>query len=120
IATQGRATKDSLYAYLQEPTKDVVGIRDLFTKRICLAVTAANHVDMTLGDGARDRGALADEIPLDEEHAGIGFHIDKGSRLPRRLRVGFTRDEDVTELVRRCAPRPPHGLSVVRDPQEVA
>src|SRR4051794_41704124 len=33
--------------------------------------------DMVLGDGARDRGALADHIPLGEEHAGIGFRSEE-------------------------------------------
>jgi len=62
-----------------------VDVRELFTTRICLGVTAASHVDMALGDGARDKGALADEIPGDEAHAGIGFAIAPGSRLPVRL-----------------------------------
>ncbi|GAA5159816.1 FtsK/SpoIIIE domain-containing protein [Pseudonocardia eucalypti] len=120
IMTQGRNTLFNVAGYVQEPSKDVVEIRELFTTRICLGVTAASHVDMALGDGARDRGALADEIPLDEEHAGIGFRVDKGSRLPRRLRLGHTTDEDITELVKRCAPLPPAGLAVVRNTGEVA
>ena len=74
---------------MQEPSKDVVDVRELFTTRICLGVTAACHVDMVLGDGARDRGALADEIPGDDAHAGIGFVIDPGSRLPVRFRAGL-------------------------------
>ena len=37
---------------------------------------------MVLGDGARERGALADEIPGDPRHAGIGYIVDPGSRLP--------------------------------------
>jgi S-DNA-T family DNA segregation ATPase FtsK/SpoIIIE len=90
--------------FIQEPSKDLLEIRELFTTRICLGVTAASHVDMVLGEGARERGALADEIPLDEEHAGIGFRIDKRSRLPRRLRVGFTTDADIEELARVCSP----------------
>ena len=92
--------------YVQEPSKDVIDVRELFTTRICLGVTAASHVDMVLGEGARERGALADEIPLDEEHAGIGFRIDKRSRMPRRLRIGLTTDDDVAELVRLCTPAP--------------
>ena len=65
ILTQGRAADCSVMAFVQEPSKDVVDVRDLFTTQICLGVTAASHVDMALGDGARDRGALADEIPGD-------------------------------------------------------
>ena len=105
ILTQGRAADCSVMAgYVQEPSKDVVDVRELFTTRICLGVTAASHVDMALGDGARDRGALADEIPGDAAHAGIGFAIDPGSRLPVRFRAGLVTDADIDELVATCAP----------------
>lgn len=104
ILTQGRAAGFGVMAYVQEPSKDVVDVRDLFTTRICLGVTAASHVDMALGDGARDRGALADEIPGDPAHAGIGFVIDSGSRLPVRFRAGYVTDPDIDELATRCAP----------------
>jgi S-DNA-T family DNA segregation ATPase FtsK/SpoIIIE len=104
IMTQGRAAAHGLIAYVQEPTKDVVDVRDLFGVRICLGVAAASHVDMALGDGARDRGALADQIPGDPDYAGIGFVIDPVTRLPVRFRAGWTSDADIDELVQRCAP----------------
>jgi S-DNA-T family DNA segregation ATPase FtsK/SpoIIIE len=104
ILTQGRAADHLVMAYVQEPSKDVVDVRDLFTTKICLGVTAASHVDMVLGDGARDRGALADQIPGDEAHAGIGFVIDAGSRLPVRFRAGWVTDDEIDELVIRCTP----------------
>ncbi|GAA3218412.1 cell division protein FtsK [Pseudonocardia petroleophila] len=109
ILTQGRAADHTVMGYVQEPSKDVVDVRDLFTTRICLGVTAASHVDMALGDGARDRGALADQIPGDEAHAGIGFVIDSRSRLPVRFRAGYVTDDEIDELATRCAPR---GLDV--------
>ena len=106
VLTQGRAADHGVAGYVQEPTKDVVDVRELFDTRICLGVTAASHVDMALGDGARDRGALADEIPGDPDHAGIGFVIDTGSRLPVRFRAGWVTDADIDDLATRCAPRP--------------
>ena len=107
ILTQGRAADHGVAGYVQEPTKDVVDVRELFDTRICLGVTAASHVDMALGDGARDRGALADEIPGDPDHAGIGFVIDTGSRLPVRFRAGHVTDPDIDELATRCHPGAP-------------
>ncbi|MDT0351714.1 FtsK/SpoIIIE domain-containing protein [Pseudonocardia charpentierae] len=104
VLTQGRASDHGVAGYVQEPTKDVVDVRELFDTRICLGVTAASHVDMALGDGARDRGALADEIPGDPDHAGIGFVIDTGSRLPVRFRAGWVTDTDIDDLTTRCAP----------------
>jgi DNA segregation ATPase FtsK/SpoIIIE, S-DNA-T family len=108
VMTQGRATGDSVAGFLQEPTKDVVPIRDLFTTRVCLAVTTIGHVDMVLGDGARLRGAIADEIPLDDEHAGIGFVVQQRTRNPVRIRAAFTTDADIAELVDHCTPTPDH------------
>jgi S-DNA-T family DNA segregation ATPase FtsK/SpoIIIE len=103
VLTQSRSTAHSVIAYVQEPTKDIVEMRDLFTLRICLGVTTASHVEMALGEGARERGALADQIPGDPEHAGIGFVIDEVSRLPVRFRAGWVTDADIDELVQRCA-----------------
>ncbi|MGH3916294.1 MAG: FtsK/SpoIIIE domain-containing protein [Pseudonocardiaceae bacterium] len=104
IQTQGRAIGFGVAAYVQEPTKDVVDTRELFTDRICLAVTTAAHVDMVLGEGARARGALADQIPLDDEHAGIGFVVGHRSRRITRIRGGYVTDAEIDELVRTCTP----------------
>ncbi|ODU02490.1 MAG: cell division protein FtsK [Pseudonocardia sp. SCN 72-86] len=104
ILTQGRACLTTVIGYVQEPSKDVVDVRELFPTRICLGVTAASHVDMVLGDGARERGALADEIPGDPEHAGIGFVIDTSSRLPVRFRAAHVLDSEIDELAETCAP----------------
>jgi S-DNA-T family DNA segregation ATPase FtsK/SpoIIIE len=123
VMTQGRAPGFSLCAYVQEPTKDIVPVRDLFTRRICLRTTAESHPDMVLGEGMRIKGALTDEIPADEEHAGIGFRVDQKSRRPTRVRAGFTSDEDITELVRTCTPLPVDESNVVqlhRDEDEEA
>lgn len=92
IMTQGRAAGFSVCAYLQEPTKDILPVRDLFTRRISLRTTSATYVDMVLGDGARMRGALADEIPTDEDCTGIGFRVDDRSRNPIRVRAGLVTD----------------------------
>src|SRR4051794_30362905 len=107
ILTQGRAANHGVAGYVQEPTKDVVDAGALFAPRTCLGVPPAPPVDMALGDGARDRGALADEIPGAPDHAGIGFVIDTGSRLPIRFRAGYVADPDIDDLATRCAPRPP-------------
>ncbi|MFC5994556.1 FtsK/SpoIIIE domain-containing protein [Pseudonocardia hispaniensis] len=115
IMTQGRASLFCVHGYLQEPSKDVLDVRELFTQRICLGVTAASHVDMVLGEGARERGALADEIPGDDRHAGIGFVIDRGSRLPVRFRAAYVTDDDITELVQRCAPRDADVIELAGD-----
>jgi hypothetical protein len=40
----------------------VISLRNLFSTRIALRLDESDQVDMVLGDGARDRGALADQI----------------------------------------------------------
>jgi S-DNA-T family DNA segregation ATPase FtsK/SpoIIIE len=99
VTSMGRVTHDSLDCYIQEPSKDVLPIRDLLTHRVCLRVTSERHPDMVLGDDARARGAIADEIPADESTAGIGFRIDQRSRYPRRVRAAYTSDADIAEFV---------------------
>lgn len=113
VGTQGRATGHGMLAYVQEPSKDIVPIRDLFTTRICLRVTTAGHVDMVLGDGARLRGALADEIPNDPATAGIGYVLRPKSRMPMRVRSSFVDDSQIDELVKFVTTGRAGGLKVV-------
>lgn len=106
ILTQGRATGETVCAYLQEPDKNTNPLRELFPVRVCLRVTDDKHVNMALGDRMRERGALADQIPMDDEHTAIGFKAHRKSRTPVRVRVGLVEDKDVTELASTCAPQP--------------
>jgi len=100
ILSQARALGGSVIGALQEPTKDVIPQRDLFSLRVCLRVTSAAHVDMVLGEDMRRRGALADEIPNDTSTAGIGFVVRQRSRTPMRVRAAYCDDSDIAELVR--------------------
>ncbi|GAA2216790.1 FtsK/SpoIIIE domain-containing protein [Micromonospora olivasterospora] len=100
ILSQARALGGSVIGALQEPTKDVIPQRDLFSLRVCLRATSAGHVDMVLGEDMRRRGALADEIPNVPESAGIGFVVKQRSRTPVRVRAAYCDDSDIAELVR--------------------
>jgi S-DNA-T family DNA segregation ATPase FtsK/SpoIIIE len=99
IGSQGLATGHAMWGFVQEPTKDIVGCRELFTLRVCLRTTNAAHADMALGDGMRTRGAIADEIPAVPETAGIGFKVAQHTRTPVRVRAAYTDDADIRELV---------------------
>lgn len=114
VGSQGRATGHFMTALVQEPSKDVVPVRDLFPTRVCLRVTAQSHVDMVLGDGARLRGALADEIPNVPDTAGIGYVIRQRTRVPQRVRAAYVDDREIDELIAfiRSGHSAP-GLSVV-------
>jgi S-DNA-T family DNA segregation ATPase FtsK/SpoIIIE len=99
ITSLGRATHDVLECLVQEPSKDVVPIRDLISRRVCLRVTSERHPDMVLGEGAREKGAVADQIPDDPATAGIGYLVAPRTRAPRRVRAAYTADGGLTELV---------------------
>ncbi|MGO1056717.1 FtsK/SpoIIIE domain-containing protein [Crossiella sp. CA198] len=104
--SMGRATHHVVDAYVQEPSKDVVEVRELFPTRLCLRVTSSTHPDMVLGDGARARGAIADQIPAVAETAGIGFVVNERTRTPLRVRLAYSDDADLAELVQFVKPNP--------------
>ena len=62
LTTQGRSVGVCVVAALQDPRKDVISLRNLFPTQIALRLDESDQVDMVLGDGAHDRGALCDEI----------------------------------------------------------
>ena len=73
LTSQGRSVGVCVVGALQDPRKDVISLRNLFPTRIALRLDESDQVDMVLGDEARDRGALADEIsPLPLVGAGVG------------------------------------------------
>ena len=74
LTSQGRSVGVCVVGALQDPRKDVISLRNLFSTRIALRLDESDQVDMVLGDGARDRGALADQIsPLPYIGAGVGY-----------------------------------------------
>jgi DNA segregation ATPase FtsK/SpoIIIE, S-DNA-T family len=112
LLTQGRAVGVSLLCAVQDPRKDVVGARHLFPVKIALRLDEADQVDMVLGDGARDRGACADQIS--EATPGVGYVKEDGRREPIRVRASYHSDDSVRWLARTCAP-PRSGLRTVND-----
>ncbi len=85
---------------LQDPRKDVINLRNLFPTRIALRLDESDQVDMVLGDGARDRGALADQIsPLPHTGAGVGYVRLEGSPDPVRVRAAYVTDDDIHAMV---------------------
>ena len=108
LISQGRAVGFSVVAALQDPRKDVLPFRDLFTYRIALRLAEDSHVDMVLGDGALDRGAACHLIPA--TLPGIGFVHVEGAHEPVRVRFSYLSDDDITDMADRWpAPGPGGG-----------
>ncbi|MCO5993015.1 FtsK/SpoIIIE domain-containing protein [Actinoallomurus rhizosphaericola] len=99
LTSQGRSVGICVVGALQDPRKDVINIRNLFPTRIALRLDEADQVDMVLGDGARDRGALADEIsPISHIGAGVAYVRLEDSPDPVRVRAGFVSDGDIAAM----------------------
>ncbi|MBO0811933.1 MAG: hypothetical protein J2P23_07785 [Microlunatus sp.] len=103
LLSQGRAVGVSVVAAVQDPRKDAIPFRDLFSIRICLRVTEAEHVILTLGSGARARGAQADMIRRDMP--GVGFVQVDGVPEPVRVRFAHITDADIAALVTKITTR---------------
>jgi S-DNA-T family DNA segregation ATPase FtsK/SpoIIIE len=59
----------------------------------------SDQVDMVLGDGARDRGALADQIStLPDVGAGVAYVRLEASPDPIRTRAGHVTDTDIRAM----------------------
>ncbi|GAA3134513.1 FtsK/SpoIIIE domain-containing protein [Streptosporangium carneum] len=100
LTTQGRAVGVGVLAALQDPRKDVLSIRNLFPDKIALRLDESEQVDMVLGDGARDRGALADLIsPRPEQGAGVAYVRLETSPDPIRVRAAYVSDDDIRDMV---------------------
>ncbi len=84
---------------VQDPRKEVLPFRDLFPVRVALRMTEADQVDLVLGDGARDRGARADEIG--EDMPGVGYVRLDGQADPVRVRACWVDDPEIARMARR-------------------
>jgi len=99
LTTQGRAVGVGVMAALQDPRKEVMNIRNLFPDKIALRLDESEQVDMVLGDGARDRGALADHIsPVPELGAGVAYMRLETSPDPIRVRAAYVSDTDIRAM----------------------
>ncbi|MEV6811892.1 FtsK/SpoIIIE domain-containing protein [Micromonospora sp. NPDC051296] len=96
LLSQGRAVGVHVVAAIQDPRKEVLPFRDLFPTRIGLRLAEAAQVDLVLGDGMRDRGALCDRIP--QSLPGVGFVVIDGDPTPMRVRFSYLTDDEIRDM----------------------
>ncbi|WP_325053049.1 FtsK/SpoIIIE domain-containing protein [Thermomonospora amylolytica] len=100
LTSQGRSVGYCVLGAQQDARKEVNNLRNLFPDRIALRLDEDEQVDMVLGDGARDRGALADQIStVPEVGAGVGFVRLETCPDPVRVRAAYVSDEDIRQMV---------------------
>jgi len=109
LLSQGAGVGVLVVAALQDPRKDILPFRNLFPTRIALGLTEESEVDMVLGDGARDRGAIADQMPRWAK--GVGYVILDGTPEPVRVRFSYITDDDIVDMAQRYpAPADPADM----------
>ena len=93
LLARGRAAAVVVLAAAQDPRKEVVSFRSLFPTKIALRLDTPSQVDMVLGDGMHQMGALADRIPAGRP--GVGYVTVEGIREPVRVRAAYVTDEQI-------------------------
>ena len=95
VLTQGRALGVVVLACVQDPRKEVVGMRGLFTQTIALRLRSPEETRMVLGDGT---AALAPAHRLSPSAPGSAWIVEEDGTLDR-VRADYWPDE----LVRHTA-----------------
>ncbi|MEV0543778.1 cell division protein FtsK [Nocardia salmonicida] len=104
ILTQSRAVAMPVVGCLQDPSKEVLELRQLFPYRVGLRLREYTQPDMVFGRGGRDRGALCDEIP--ENMPGIGYVEHETSTDITRVRAYNVTDDDIDWIMTTYPPLP--------------
>jgi DNA segregation ATPase FtsK/SpoIIIE, S-DNA-T family len=97
LLSQGRAVGVVVVGALQDPRKDVIPQRDLFPIRVGLAVCEAEHVRLSLGTDAHNRGAHCELIP--DTLPGVAYVAIDGIPDPIRVRFAWHPDDTIAQLV---------------------
>lgn len=91
ILTKGRALGIVVAAFLQDPRKEVLPMRGLFTQTIALRLRSRDEVTMVLGDG------LADNAPahrISPDRPGTGYVIAEDGHTTK-VRSDFWSDDQI-------------------------
>lgn len=99
LASQGRAVGFVVFACLQDPRKETLPARGLFTQTVGLRLRDRIETAMVLGDGAVASGALCHEISPDTP--GIAYVLPDDGRAPERVRAGLITDAMIRDIAAR-------------------
>jgi DNA segregation ATPase FtsK/SpoIIIE, S-DNA-T family len=105
ILTKGRALGIIVTAFLQDPRKEVLPMRGLFTQTIALRLRSRDEVAMVLGDGMADT-APAHRISPDTP--GTGYVIAEDGRVSR-VRSDFWTDDQIRSAAQQYGRAPATG-----------
>ncbi|MEV6095243.1 cell division protein FtsK [Nocardia sp. NPDC051981] len=130
LLTMGRAAGVVVVGCVQDPSKEVMRLRQLYPTRIGLRLSEATQVAMVFGPSGRDRGALCDLIS--RKTPGVGYvQITPGNdpKVPEtnedeeltseieRVRAFHVTDDDIRWMIATFTPpRRYSGDAVAGDP----
>lgn len=100
ILTKGRAIGIVVAAFMQDPRKEILPMRGLFTQTIALRLRSRDEVAMVLGEGVAD-AAPAHRISPNEP--GTGYVVDEdGSTV--RVRADYWPDSLIRSVAKEYGP----------------
>ncbi|SDD65559.1 FtsK/SpoIIIE domain-containing protein [Auraticoccus monumenti] len=88
----GRAPGFYVYAFLQDPRKETVRMRHLFTQSMGLRLRDREESAMVLGDGAVASGAACHKIH--RSMPGVGYAVGEDGLIVK-VRAGFVADDTI-------------------------
>lgn len=101
LCSQGRAPGFMVFACLQDPRKEVIPSRGLFTQMVGLRLKDVSETTMVLGESAVLSGAHCHRIL--RSMPGTGYVIPEDGGHPIRVRAGFASDEVIRRVAREFA-----------------
>ncbi|MDG5769279.1 FtsK/SpoIIIE domain-containing protein [Mycolicibacterium fortuitum] len=91
ILTKGRALGIVVAAFLQDPRKEILPMRGLFTQTIALRLRSRDEVAMVLGDGMAD---VAPAHRISPDKPGTGYVIATDGHVTK-VRADYWSDEQI-------------------------
>lgn len=107
VLSTGRAAGIAVLAAMQDPRKESLASRDLFTATVALRFRTKDDAVLALGSAAYEAGAHCDRIPTSKP--GMGYVIDGDTGGIVQFRASWVSDEDIAEIARRFSA--PVGVS---------
>jgi S-DNA-T family DNA segregation ATPase FtsK/SpoIIIE len=96
LCSQGRAPGFMVFACLQDPRKEVIPARGLFTQMVGLRLKDLSETSMVLGEVAVLTGAHCHRITRDVP--GTGYVLPEDGSHPIRVRAGYACDEAIAAV----------------------
>ncbi|MGO1973631.1 MAG: hypothetical protein ACTH2Q_11820 [Propionibacteriaceae bacterium] len=98
LLSVGRAPGFYVHAYLQDPRKETVKMRHLFTQSMGLRLRDKEEAAMVLGDGAVAAGAMCHRIP--RSTPGVGYAVGEDGQIVK-VRAAAVTDDVIRETAAR-------------------